>query len=548
LHPESHVGTGLDLLGRRKDGTEFPIDVSLNPIGSGEGLLVLSVIVDLSEQSRIGHLKDEFVSIVSHELRTPLTSIAGALGLLAGNAAGTLPDLAARLITIAHTNSQRLVRLINDILDIEKIESGRLVFDLKRVEVLSLVEQAIEANRGFADSYNVLVHLDAASTKGEVRADPDRLTQVLTNLLSNAIKFSPPGEKVVVATEKRGDVVRISVRDYGHGIPDGFKPRVFEKFAQGDASDTRRKGGTGLGLSIVKAIVEQLDGTVGFDDAPGGGTIFHVELPDWQHVPDTDHDRESNDARILLCEHDPNVAVALCDRLRQAGFATDFAATIGEAVTNAATNAYTAILVDLALPNGDGIGLIQRLRAQPQYLNTPIIVVSADPDRERNDLRSSTLNVLDWLDQPLDIDRLMQVLDRPIIRNASTRPHVLHVDDDPDVLHIVAQALGTSATVVSVESVESAREALAANRFDLVILDIALAAGSGLDLLPELHDSEGEAIPVIVFSGQGANPAFAERVQTALTKSRASIDKLIATLRKRMPAAAVRAPKVKDVA
>ena len=192
-----------------------------------------------------------------------------------------------RLITIAHANSQRLVRLVNSILTMEKIKSGRVVFVLKRVEVLSLVKEAIEANRAFAEPYGVRMRLVPSSTGGEIRADPDWILQVVTNLLSNAIKFSPPGGEVLVAVEQLGGAVRISVRDRGCGIPDDFKPHIFEKFAQADASDARQRGGTGLGLSIVKEIVARLDGRVGFADAPGGGTIFHVDLPGWERDADS---------------------------------------------------------------------------------------------------------------------------------------------------------------------------------------------------------------------------------------------------------------------
>jgi signal transduction histidine kinase len=245
------------------------------------------------ERKRLQRLKDEFVSTVSHELRTPLTSIAGSLGLLMGNAAGKLPDAAVRLLAIAHTNSQRLVRLVNDILDIEKMESGQIVFKFGRVEVQSLVGQAIEANRGFAKGSGVRIRLEEASVVCDVRADPDRLAQVVTNLLSNAIKFSPANNEVVVAIESGTDLVRISVRDHGPGISADFKPRIFERFAQADATNARQKGGTGLGLSIVKQIVDRLSGEVSFTDAPGGGTIFHVELPCWKHVPSMPIDLEA---------------------------------------------------------------------------------------------------------------------------------------------------------------------------------------------------------------------------------------------------------------
>jgi PAS domain S-box-containing protein len=279
-HPKTLLARNL--CGQRKDGTEFPAEVGLSPIHTNCGILMVGAIVDISERLRIEGLKDEFVATVSHELRTPLTSIAGALNLLFNDAGGTLPVHAKRLLTIAHKNSQRLVRLVNSILDMERIESGKVAFVQKRIEVRSLVEDAIEANRGFADGFGVRIRLDPASAAGEIRGDPDWLLQVVTNLLSNAVKFSPPAEEVEVAIERLSGNLRISVRDHGHGVPEDFKQRIFEKFAQADASDARQLGGTGLGLSIVKQIVTRLGGEVSFGDAPGGGAIFYVELPGWQ--------------------------------------------------------------------------------------------------------------------------------------------------------------------------------------------------------------------------------------------------------------------------
>jgi signal transduction histidine kinase len=239
-----------------------------------------------NERKRLEWMKDEFVSSVSHELRTPLTSISASLGLLMANAAGTLPESAVRLLKIAYTNSQRLVRLINDILDIEKMESGQVNFTFSRVEVRALVDEAIDANRGFAETSGVQIRLlDDKDACDDARADPDRLSQVITNLLSNAIKFSPPKGEVELAIENGPGTVTILVRDHGPGISEAFKPRVFERFAQADASDARLRGGTGLGLSIVKQIVDRLGGQVGFVDAPGGGTIFSVTLPCWAEEP-----------------------------------------------------------------------------------------------------------------------------------------------------------------------------------------------------------------------------------------------------------------------
>jgi len=325
----------------RKNGTEFPVEVGLNPIRIGHGLLVLAVIVDITERKRLERLKDEFVSTVSHELRTPLTSIFSSLGLLVGNAGGTLPDTTRRLLSIAYTNSQRLVRLVNDILDIEKMECGQVAFNLMAVDLRSLVEQTIEANRGFAESYRVNIRLGSMAD-GIVQADPDRLSQVVTNLLSNAIKFSPPHGEVVVAAERRGDALRLSVRDHGPGIPADFKSRVFEKFAQADGTNAKQKSGTGLGLSIVKQIVGRLGGKVDFADAPGGGTIFYVDLPRWEASIERDATGRPKILHVQSDGNSLNVAQALAsmadvisadsiDGARQALVANDFDLAVLEA-------------------------------------------------------------------------------------------------------------------------------------------------------------------------------------------------------------------------
>jgi PAS domain S-box-containing protein len=304
---EKLFSTGEPLIDRiekdvHADGTVRWFSATRAPIRNHRGEIIglVGITRDITEHKRHEQMKDEFIATVSHELRTPLTSIAGSLGLLAGGGIGALPDSAMRLIEIAHTNCRRLAHLVNDILDIQKIETGTMAFDLKPLEIRALVERAIETNRDFAAGYSVSLRLDEAAANGAVIADPERLTQVVTNLLSNAVKFSPRDAEVTVTIENRGTTVRISVRDHGPGIPDEYNDRIFEKFVQVDASDARHRGGTGLGLSIVKQIALQLDGTVDFEAAPGGGTIFHVVLPTSEQAISADAGRKEPATRIAL--------------------------------------------------------------------------------------------------------------------------------------------------------------------------------------------------------------------------------------------------------
>ena len=265
-----------ELTGRRADGRTFPVEVTLSPMEVGDETRFVVILRDITERRRVDRLRSEFVSTVSHELRTPLTSIRGALGLVA---ACNLPPKCRTLLDIAVRNCDRLVRLINDLLDIQKIESGRFELHPHEQPLIPLLEHAIDANAGYGTEHDV--HFVAARVLAPVRVnvDADAFAQVMTNLLSNAAKFSPRGGEVVVRTSHARGHVRVEVVDRGRGIPDEFRSRIFQKFSQADSSDARDKGGTGLGLSICKALIEKMGGTIGFSSVLGEGTTFYFDLP-----------------------------------------------------------------------------------------------------------------------------------------------------------------------------------------------------------------------------------------------------------------------------
>lgn len=235
---------------------------------------------DITERKEIDKIKNEFVSTVSHELRTPLTSLSGAIELVLGGKMGEFSDKIRSLLNMAYNNSIRLTNLINDILDIEKIEAGKMDFEIKTLELMPLVNQAVQLNHQFAQKFNVEIKLMEASPNVFVQVDSDRLTQVLTNLLSNAIKFSLPNSYVEISVFRVNDNVRISVTNYGAEIPQAFKNKIFQKFAQADSSDSRQKGGTGLGLNISKLIIEKMNGQIDFV-SKNNKTTFYFDLPEF---------------------------------------------------------------------------------------------------------------------------------------------------------------------------------------------------------------------------------------------------------------------------
>ena len=272
---------GVVVRNPRRDGIELICDWSVTPLVNSEGRL-LAIIAqgrDITAQLEAERMKKEFTSTLSHELRTPLTSIIGSLQLINSGVLGEVGGDVGELTTVAERNGQRLLDLINDILDIEKIESGKLTLVPEIIQVSELVRESIVLNKAFGERFRVRFESRGELPGREVHADRKRLLQVMTNLLSNAAKFSPEDEVVEVTTEDRESMVRISVHDRGPGIPENFRTRIFGRFTQADSTTARQKGGTGLGLAICKRLVEMMQGRIGFDDRSGGGTSFWFELP-----------------------------------------------------------------------------------------------------------------------------------------------------------------------------------------------------------------------------------------------------------------------------
>lgn len=276
---ERHViGKNRDVEALHKDGRRIDVEIGISEMFIDSRRMFVAVVRDIAQRLEVERLKSGFVSTVSHELRTPLTSISASLGLVEGTMASQLSPQAARLVQIAKQNSDRLVRLINDILELEKSEAGKIDFQIEELSLMAVVQQAIEMNRGYAASYHAAIQLEA-SDDASVSVDRDRLIQVLTNLISNAAKFSPRDGVIHVEIKNENGKARVTVQDEGPGISAEFQKRIFQKFAQADATDSRSKSGTGLGLSIAKTIVERMGGSIGFNAQSTRGACFYITLP-----------------------------------------------------------------------------------------------------------------------------------------------------------------------------------------------------------------------------------------------------------------------------
>ena len=275
------VGKVREFDAQRKSGEVFPAELSFIVYNTTAGPRLLVNIMDVAEHHLMEKLKRDFVSTVSHELRTPLTSIRGSLGLLATGALGPMAEQAMRAVKIAERNCFRLINLINDLLDIEKLESGKMEMVYEQVSLQSIFERAVESVRAFADQYGIKLEVKM-DRDYFICADGDRIAQALINLLSNACKYSPRDEPVLLsAREEDFHHVRIEVTDSGRGIPKEARLKIFERFQQVETADAKRRGGSGLGLAICKAIIERHNGTIEVTSELGKGSTFYFILPKW---------------------------------------------------------------------------------------------------------------------------------------------------------------------------------------------------------------------------------------------------------------------------
>ncbi|MDR3745418.1 MAG: ATP-binding protein [Acidobacteriaceae bacterium] len=399
----------------------------------------------LVEQADLDQKKNEFISTVSHELRTPLTSIRGALGLLSSGLMGNVDGKSQNLLRIASSNAERLIRLINDILDLERMESGRVPAVLRRCSLYDLTREAVDTMTAMADEALIQLVIDCRAAPDAIYfdADPDRILQVLTNLLANAIKFSPNFSVVSVQIDADPESLLLKVIDHGRGIPADNLESIFNRFQQVESSDSSKKGGTGLGLAICRSIILQHGGVIWAesnqsalealgDDAQATldktkiGATFCVRFARMARAGDIVSPTTSalqarrREGLVLICDDDPGVRVVVSEQLRQKGYDV-LEAESGEEVIalvdertqqDESIVKISAILLDLYLPGISGWETLRQLKKTLANAAIPVIILSVVPPSER--LMHSG-DVQGWVQKPFDEKLLLVEMDRVLL-------------------------------------------------------------------------------------------------------------------------------------
>lgn len=490
-----------------KEGKEVWLGLNTQVLYSNDGPTGLQAVArDITRQIEIEQMKDSFLSVVSHELRTPLTAIRGSLGLVASGKMGRLEDRGQRMLEIAAQNTDRLVRLINDLLDIEKIESGTAPMERRLTNLGGIIRRAVEGMEPIAEKSGISIL--APTVDLELVVDEDRILQVLTNLLSNAVKFSDPGDRVTVSVDISTGEVLVSVRDEGRGIPVDKRETIFERFQQVDSGDARQKGGTGLGLPISRSIIQQHGGRLWVESELGRGSTFTFSLPvAGQAATDARH-------RILVCEDDPTVATYVREILRQAYEVTVVSAG-SEVVQTALAENPGAILLDLSLPDLSGVEVLRQLRRNKATADIPVLIMTIS-DEVESGVRPD--EVAGWIPKPVDRTYLLRTLGE--IVNEDSRFNVLIVEGDDDLAGVIVEMLRSRG--LTTRRARDGAEAIDLSRrmtYDVLILDPGLRGVDGFALVDWLrrHNSH-RMVPVMIYSARDLDEAERNRLRLGPTQ------------------------------
>ncbi|MCS7286822.1 MAG: GAF domain-containing protein [Anaerolineae bacterium] len=500
----------------RIEGPRRVLDVSLvtAPVGRGGAMGTIAVLRDITREAEIDRMKTEFISTVSHELRTPMTSIKGYIDLLYMGVAGPLSEQQKRFVTIIKNNTDRLASLVSDILDISRIESGKVRLSFEPVYLKKLLEEVSLAFEHIIQKKNLNYTVDIPDDLPPLWADRDRLSQILNNLISNACQYTPEGGSVTVSARLVNDMVQVDVTDTGIGIAPEDLPRVFDRFFRSDHPMVRDVPGTGLGLAITKAFVEMHGGRIWVQSELGKGSTFSFTIPTTsgekaeekllQILP-----REEKKGRILVVEDDQDVAELIRHSLEAEGYEVTVTFSGWDALWFARESRPDLITLDIRLGDMDGFELLERLKKDEATASIPVVIVSVVAEPEKG----FALGAADYITKPFEEERLVMSV-RSILEalDGGRLNKILVVDDEPDVVNWLVDALARYN--FKVRGAYSGEEALRIVKEDtphLILLDLKMPGLDGYEVLKKLRaDESTRHIPVIVIT---ASPVDREKTR-----------------------------------